>query len=137
MWQARVYLVLGRALAVMLCWVVLMGLPILFFRGPIGPGDLKLFLGIFYALLLATGTVLARLAGARSLLLMAFPFLLVFTALGLRALLDPAIGGWDKATSLNFFAVYAVLFLSWRLGSAPPTNAALLPGAGEGPRQGE
>ena len=116
MWQARIFTILARALAVMMSWVILMGLPLLFFRHPLGAGDLKVFLGVFYALLLLVGTALGRMYGERALALMAFPFLVLFTALGIRALLDPAIGGWDKLTSLNFFASYAVLFLAWRLG---------------------
>lgn len=120
MWQARVYLVLGRILAVMLSWVFLMGLPLLFFRPPLGAQDLKQFLGVFYALLLFNSTVIARMVGTKALLLMAFPFLVLFTALGMRAV----IGGAALVSSLNFFAVYAVVFLAWRLGKwrAPTTG---------------
>jgi hypothetical protein len=118
MWQARVYEILARALAVMLCWVILMGLPVLFFRPPLDRSDLKLFLGVFYAILLFTGTVLERSYGTRSLLLMAFPFLVLFTALGMRNLLE----GTNLVASLNFLAVYAVLFLAWRLGRALPRD---------------
>jgi hypothetical protein len=100
----------------MMGWVILMGLPVLFFRPPLGPQDLKLFLGVFYAQLLFVGTVIMRMAGTRWLLVLAFPFLVLFTGLAMRTFMDQTVVGWDKATSLNFLAVYAVLFLCWRLG---------------------
>lgn len=119
MWQARVFTILARTLAVMVCWLILMGVPLLLFRSPLGPDDLKRFLGVFYALLLFTGFTLSRAWGIKGLLLMAFPFLVVFTALGLRTLVNGAMAPLDKLTSLNFFAIYGVLFLAGRLGARP------------------
>ena len=124
MWQVRVYQILARTLAVMLGWVVLMGLPLLIFHGPLQPEDIKRFLGVFYALLLFVLVALARGYGTPSVLLAAFPFLVLFTALGVRPLLDPVLSVRDKLMTLNYFAIYGVVFLGWRLGlrlrPAPP-----------------
>lgn len=116
---ARTYSILARSLAVVVSWLVLMGLPLMFFHAPLGTADFKRFLGVFYALLLFVATVVMRGWGASSLLLMALPFLALFTALGVRPLLEPAM---DGITSLNFFAIYGVVFLAWRLGKRPPVE---------------
>jgi hypothetical protein len=124
MWQARVYTILARALSVMMCWVVLMGLPVLFFRPPLGPEDLKVFLGVFYALLLVVGTFLARAWDLKGLLLVAFPFFVLFTALGMRAWLAAGPAWQDKLPAMNFLIIYGVIFLAWRLGVKLRSNEA-------------
>lgn len=121
MWQARVYLILARALGVMLCWVVMMGLPVLVFRKPLHPQDLTPFLGLFYATLLIMGTLLGRLMGRPALLVMAFPFMLVFTALGLHAVMDPGSATFDRVGAPGFFAIHVVLLVAWLLSRRPAT----------------
>lgn len=108
---------LARFVTVMICWVILMGVPLLIFTPPLDDTNLKPYLGVHYALLLLLGTVIARSWGGGGLLLMALPFLIINTFFGAKAVLQP---GDDPAAdylgSLNFFAVWAVTWLAWRLG---------------------
>ena len=118
MWQRRVYDVMARALAVMVGWIVLMGLPLLFFHGPLDVSQLKPFLGVFYALMLAIGTVLSRAWGGSQVLLFAFPFLVLFSAVGGHYLVDGTLAWGDRLAALDFLVIYGVVFLAWRLGLA-------------------
>jgi len=115
--QMTIVSVLTRVLTVLVCWLLLMGLPLIFFHPPLEPGDLKVFLGFFYALLLFLGTVLARTWGGKGLLFMASPFLVLFTGLAVRVTLVEGPGVLDKLPALNFLAIYGVTFLAWRLGA--------------------
>lgn len=117
MFSIHAFALLARLVTVMICWVILMGVPLLFFTPPLDETNLKPYLGVHYALLLGLGTVIARSWGGGGLLLMAFPFLIINTILGAKAVLQPGDDALvDQAGSLNFFVVYAVVWLAWRLG---------------------
>jgi hypothetical protein len=114
----RVFALLARFLTVMVCWIILMGVPLLVFERPLTLANLMPFLGVFYALLLLTGTVVARSWGGKGVVFLAFPFLLLFTIFGLQTFVEAASPlGLEPPGGLAFFAIYGVVWLAWRLGA--------------------
>ena len=113
----RLFTLLARILTVMICWIILMGVPLLFFE----PKITKPYLGLFYALLLLTGTVVARSWGGRGLVFMVFPFVLLYTLQAGKILMESPAGSPDQLGALNFLAIYGVTWLAWRLGRALPS----------------
>lgn len=117
MLSLHVVALLARFVTVMICWVIMMGVPLMFITPPLDETNLKLYLGLNYALLLVLGTVIARSWGGGGLLLMALPFLIINSFFGAKALLQPGDDPWaDYVGSLNFFAIWLVTWLAWRLG---------------------
>ncbi len=111
------FALLARFVTVMVCWIILMVMPLLVFTPPLDETNFKPYLGLHYALLLLLGTVVSRSWGGGGLLLMTFPFLLINTFLGVKAVIQPGeVGVIDQVGSLNFFAIYGVVWLAWRLG---------------------
>lgn len=111
------FALLARFVTVMICWIILMAVPLLIFTPPLDETNLKQYLGVHYALLLLLGTVIARSWGGGGLLLMALPFLIINTFLGVKAVIQPGQEALaDQVGSLNFFVVYAVVWVAWRLG---------------------
>lgn len=108
---------LAKALTILLCWLVLMGVPLLLFEKPQSPSEWKLFLGVFYALLLGAGVLVGRSWGGMGVLWVAFPFMMLFTGVVVSTVANPVMADVDKAnTALNFLAIYLVTWLAWRIG---------------------
>jgi hypothetical protein len=116
--RLRLPTLLARVLTMLICWSILMGVPVLLFKGPFTePGELKRFLGVFYALLLALGALVGRSWGWPGVVGVALPFVMFFSMLGASKLLDPSLSTAEKlGWGLNFGAIYAVVWLSGRLG---------------------
>lgn len=124
MLSLRFFALLARFVTVMFCWLILMAVPLAVFTPPLDDSNFKPYLGLHYALLLGLGTLIARSWGAGGLVLMAFPFVLINTILGAKAVLQPGTEPLaDQIGSLNFFVVYAVVWLAWRIGRALPSPA--------------
>jgi hypothetical protein len=114
----RLVALLARLLTLLVCWAVLMGVPLLLFHGPLkDPAELKRFLGLFYTLLLATTTLVGRSWGGWGVVGVAGPFWVFFAVLGLSKLGDPSLSGLEKAMwAANFAAILPVSWLGWRFG---------------------
>ena len=110
---------LARFVTMMICWAILMGVPVLVFHGPLtDPGAMKRFLGLFYTLLLGVTVLVGRSWGASGVLGVALPFWAFFFVLALSKAADPALPVADKVMwALNFGAIVPVTWLGWRLGS--------------------
>lgn len=113
----RAFSILARITTIGVCWVIVMGAPLLVFTPPLTPATIRPFIGIFYFLLLLTGTVLARSWGLPGVVLMALPFLLMFTLMGTEAALGDAPFGLDGWHALWLWAIYGVVALAWQLGT--------------------
>lgn len=114
----RLVALLARLLTLLVCWAVLMGVPLLIFHGPLkDPAELKRFLGVFYTLLLASTTLIGRSWGGWGVVGVALPFWAFFAALGLSKGLDPSLSMTEKAMWVaNFAAILPVSWLGWRFG---------------------
>jgi hypothetical protein len=114
----RLVALLARLLTLLVCWLVLMGVPLLIFHGPLSdPGAMKRFLGVFYTLLLGLTVLVSRSWGGAGALGVALPFWAFFFVLGLSKAIDPALSASEKAMwAVNFGAILPVTWLGWRLG---------------------
>ncbi len=119
----QVFSVLVRITTIGVCWVIVMGVPLLFFSPPLTAATIRPFLAIFYALLLLTGTVVARTWGLRGAVVLAVPFLLMFTLMGAEAAIAEAPFGLDGLQALWFWAIYGVVGLAGKLGALLPSPA--------------
>jgi hypothetical protein len=114
----RLVALLARLLTLLVCWSILMGVPVLIFQRPFSePDELKRFLGVFYTLLLGLTTLVGRSWGWGGVLGVALPFWAFFLVLAVARVGDPALGSWEKAMwAANFGAIVPVTWLGWRLG---------------------
>ena len=123
MLSIRAFALLARITTFGVCWVIVMGLPLVFFSPPLTASTIRPFLAMFYVLLLGTGTIVARTWGLSGVVIMALPFLLMFSLMAAESLLGAppyGLGGWQV---LWFLAIYGVVALAWRLGGALPSPA--------------
>jgi hypothetical protein len=114
-----------RVLTMLICWSVLMGVPVLLFQRPLSdPEDIKRFLGVFYTLLLLITTLIGRSWGGGGVLGVALPFWAFFAVLAASKVFDPTLSGLEKAMwAANFGAILPVTWLGWRLGKRLPSPA--------------
>lgn len=119
----RAFSILVRITTIGVCWVIVMGVPLLFFSPPLTAATIRPFLGVFYVLLLFTGTVVARTWGLMGAVVLALPFLLMFTLMGAQAAIAEAPFGLDGWQALWFWAIYGVVGLAARIGDRLPSPA--------------
>lgn len=114
----RLVTLLARLATLLVCWAVLMGVPLLIFHGPLkDPAELKRFLGVFYTLLLAATTLVGRSWGGWGVLGVALPFWAFFAVLGTSKGVDSSLSGMERAMWVaNFAAILPVTWLGWRFG---------------------
>jgi hypothetical protein len=117
MTQVHLFAWLARILTVLVCWAILMGVPALLFAPPMDDTKYKIFLGVFYSILLFLGTVVGRSWGGWGVIAVAAPFMLLFVTVIVQHLVNPDLTSLEKGmATLNFGAIFLVSWLAWRLG---------------------
>lgn len=117
MLSVHVFAWLARILTVLVCWAILMGVPALLFAPPMDDTKYKIFLGVFYSLLLILGAVVSRSWGGWGVFAVAAPFQLLFVIVIGQHLANPDLTAMEKGmATLNFGAIFLVSWLAWRLG---------------------
>ena len=115
-----VFTQLTRLLTVMVCWMALMGIPLLCLPRPLDAAHIHPFLGIFYVTLLVTGTWLSRSWNGGGLAFMVSPFWALFTALAwVFAWRDDAGPG----VAFAFLLIFPVTWVCWQVGKRLPSAA--------------
>lgn len=130
----RIFSLLTRLLTVMVCWMALMGVPMLFFQPPLKPEQFAPLLAVFYTTQLVASTWVARSWGGAGPALVGLPFMAFFTVIAVQKGLGP-----DPWAAWPYLGVYPVAMVAWRLGlrfpSAARDHGTLLPPAMPSPEK--